>query len=219
MIPRPQTHSQTRRAAVGATMIVGIAIALAVTAGLATAAGPADGSERTAAVDGQSAVAVTLEEAPAGVQRYNLTVDLAGPDGARIESARAGDVEGFEVRSQTDDSITFRAADLAQNVQAGAADVTLGAVTVAGTDGDDPDVTVTTHDFRNDESEQIEPSLTVEPASVGDGSPLAGEGPGASDGGGSGSGLADALPGTPVVWALGAAGLTVLLAVVAAWRW
>lgn len=206
-------------------MIVGIVLALVGAAGLATAAGPADGGDRTAALDDghpaqagqpavgdQSAVAVTLDQAPDGVQRYNVTVRLEGPEGASLESASAGDVEGFEVRSQSDEAITFRAADLAENVQSGATDVSLGTVTVAGTGGESPDVTVATHDFRNDDSEQIDPSLSTEAASVDGGNA-------AAAGGGAGSGLADTLPGTPMVWAVAAVGFVAVLAVVAALRW
>lgn len=175
-------------------LIVGLGVA-------APAAASADVSDRTAQVEGQSSAPVTLDDAPDGVQRYNLTVTLESPDGATIESASAGDVEGFEVRSQSDDAITFRAADLAENVEAGATDVTLATVEFAGGDGGTPTFDVTTHDFQNDEGEQIQPTLSVD-----------------ASGGGSADGIAEMLPGTPIIWAIGALALTLGGGILVAWR-
>lgn len=182
-----------------AIAIVGIVLALTAGSGLAAAVGPAGASDAPApAVDGNGDVAVTLAEAPDGIQRYNVTVSLDSASGTTIESASAGDINGFEVRSQTDDSITFRAADLGENVSAGASDVSLGTISLAGGDASDAEFSVTTHDFRNDESEQIDPDLSV-------GQPETG-GSGAT-----GGGLTDSLPGTPVVWAVGAVGFTLVV--------
>lgn len=189
-----------------ATAIVGIVLALIVGAGTVGAAGPADVSDRTAAVDGDGGVAVTLPEAPDGVQRYNVTVALDSPSDARIENASAGDVKGFQVRSQDSSSITFRAADLQEEVQSGATDVSLGTVALSGADPADAEFSVTTHDFRNDESEQIDPELSVEAAG------------GSGAGGGGFGGLTETLPGSPIVWALGALGFTLLVGVLLAWR-
>lgn len=221
-MPLRHTTSYQRRA----TVLVGIAIALIVGTGVATAAGTADVSDRTAsidasdqpaAVDDESAIAITLGDAPDGVQRYNLTVELTGPADARIVNVTAGDVEGFEVKSNSDDAVTFRAADLAENVQAGASDVTLGTLKVAGAGDSQPDLTVTTHDFTNDNSEQIDPQLSTESVSLDRVSEI--EGTNGGDGGGSGgSAPTDALPGTPLIWAGAALGFTVVVGIIVAWR-
>lgn len=194
-------------------VLVSIVLALTVTAGVASAAGTLSTSDQTVAVDEQTQVAVTLDDAPDGVQRYNVTVRLENGDVGTIESASAGDVGAFQVRSQADDYITFRAADLSQNVQDGASDVTLGAITITATNPGTSKLTVTVHDFRTDDSEQMNPSVTAGTLTAENDGTSGVDQPGGSRGV-SLQRLTALLPGSPPMWAAGGSAIVLLLLVV-----
>lgn len=191
-------------------VLVSIVLALTVSTGLVAAAGTVGVNDQTAVVGEQSQVAVTLDAAPNGVQRYNVTVHLEQPEVASIESAAAGDVEAFQVRARTDDSVTFRAADLSQSVQDGATDVTLGRLTLATTNPGASELTVTVHDFRNDDGEQMNPAVSAGTLTVNED-----RGAGVVQSVGSfGARLqrvATSLPGSPPMWAAGGAVIVVIL--------
>ncbi|MCU4801809.1 hypothetical protein OB920_15625 [Halobacteria archaeon HArc-gm2] len=140
-------------------VLVSIVLVPALASGLAVATGPLGGTDRTVGVDERTRIPVTLDEAPAGIQRYNVTVRLENDDVAAIESASGGDIGAFQVRSRTADSVTFRAADLGQTVQPGATNVTLATVTVRSTAPGMSTVSYTVHDFRTDDSEQVSPAV------------------------------------------------------------
>lgn len=117
----------------------------------------------------EAVVDVVLDGAPDGLQRYNLTVRLADGSAASIQGVRAGDVDGFQERSATDDSVTFRAADLNRDVQDGAGDVVLASVVLgaAGSGGSEVDVVV--HEMKDDSGESMEPAVTTGSIAVGGG--------------------------------------------------
>lgn len=187
----------------GTRTTVLVTLALAVLVGTATTGVAADvGGDRPAQVDGGTEVPVVLEDAPDGVQLYNVTVTLEGPSGASIESASAGDIEGFEVRSLSADAVTFRAADLGENVQPGASNVELASITVSGAEEGEVDLSTTVHQFENDEGDTIEPPLTLQ--STGGGGPV--------------SDITESLPGSPVLWAVGALVLTMAIGMMVALR-
>jgi|GEM_PF-6257237 len=140
-------------------VLVSIVLVPALASGLSVATGPLGGTDRTVGVDEQTRIPVTLDEAPAGIQRYNVTVRLENDDIAAIEAASGGDIGAFQVRSRTTDSVTFRAADLGQTVQPGATNVTLATVTVRSTAPGMSTVSYTVHDFWTDDSEQVSPAV------------------------------------------------------------
>lgn len=182
-------------------LLLGIAIAVAVSTGLAAAqASTLVVGDATAPVDGQTTVPVSLEEAPNGLQRYNVTVRLDDPTVASMEAASAGDVEAFQERETGDDAVTFRAADLSEDVQPGATDVTLGTVAIRGADPGSTTLHATVHDLRNDDGEQVRPSVSAGTLTV--------ESEGANlDSGGTVDELrrlGSRLPGPAVAWAVGA---------------
>jgi len=147
-------------------VLVSIVLASTLAMGVSVAAVSVNGGTQTVGVDEQTQIAVTLEGAPDGVQRYNVTVSLADSDVAEIESVSAGDIGAFQVRSQTRDSVTFRAADLSESVQAGQTNVTLGTLTIRSTAPGTSAVRYTFHDFRTDDSEQITPTVTPDAVTV-----------------------------------------------------
>lgn len=199
------TRTHTRRIA----LLLGIALALAVGAGAVAAAGGITVSDETATAGDRTEVVVSMPEAPDGLQRYNVTVHLENAEIAMPASAAAGDVEGFQVRSTTEDSITFRAADLSESVQPGATDVTLGTITLEASNPGSADLTATVHDFQNDDGEQSEPAVSGGTVTV--------QGGGAS-GDGSLQQVASNLPGPTLAWAAGAVALALVLVVAFARR-
>lgn len=200
-------------------LLVGTVVVLTAITGVAAGANALDVEDSTASVDERTQITVSLDQAPDGVQRYNLTVALGDSSVASIESAAAGDVEGFQVRSRTDDAVTFRAADLSEGVEPGASDVTLGTITLATTTPGTSSLTVSVHDFQNDDGEQITPS-------VNDGTLTVQGGAAAGDGAGPGPvGWLDrhtaGLPGSGVLWAGAVAGVSAVIgtaAIVRRWR-
>lgn len=193
-------------------LLLGIAITLALGIGVAAAASGLGVGDQTAQVGEQTEVPVSLEGAADGLQRYNVTVHLESEDVATIESAAAGDVESFQVRASDDDSITFRAADLAESVQPGATDVTLGTVTLATTSPGTSTLSVTVHDLQTDDGEQVRPSTQAGTLTVRDDAPAGDDGRSDSLGG------LSRLPGSPTVWAAGGVVLVAILVGIAIGR-
>jgi hypothetical protein len=113
-------------------------------------------------------VPVTLSAAPEGLYQYNVTVSLNSTSSATISGATNGTMpdevsiagqtgNSFQVRSQSQSSITFRQVDLNDNVPTGTnSQVVLGYVLVdtTGTEGDvNADLTV--HTLQNDTQDPI----------------------------------------------------------------
>lgn len=186
----------------------GIALALALGVGVAAAASGLAVGDGTAPTGEETEVTVSLAEAADGLQRYNVTVHLENPDVATVASAAPGDVESFQVRSNEDDSVTFRAADLAESVQPGATDVDLGTVTLTTTSPGTSALGVTVHDLQTDEGEQVRPSAEAGLLTVDDDAR-------AGDGGQSESlgRLSSRLPGSPAIWAAGVVVLAILVGI------
>lgn len=176
-------------------LVVGLAVALSLGPGVAAAANTVAVDDVTASAGDEAAVVVTLDGAPDGLQRYNVTVGVSNADVATVESASAGDVEAFQVRSRAADSITFRAADLSESVEPGASNVTLGTVTLSTRDPGTAELVVTVHDFRTDEGEPLQPSTSRGTLAVERSDTAAGDLPGGSLPG---------LPGPAIGWAVGA---------------
>lgn len=192
---------------VGATGAAGATVAEPVT-GAATVPDVQEGNatvtvaDSTVATDDASTTTITLDAAPDGLQRYNVTVAVDDPSVASIDAVEPGDVGAFQVRSQSETAITFRAADLGETVEPGASDVSLGAVTVAGSEQGTTELTATVHEIRGDDSAPRQPAVEAGTLTVtGEDGAAGGESPA---GGAAESGPLDdagaTLPGPPIAW-------------------
>ncbi|MGM0590679.1 MAG: hypothetical protein ACQETI_03450 [Halobacteriota archaeon] len=149
-----------------ATLVLTSVLAGTVVAGDATNAEPtAEGTtvsvtDSTVAPGENATVDVVLDATPNGLRKYNLTVSLADGTVANVDGATGQAIGGnqFAVRSQTSDSITFRAADLSNSVQAGSDEVTLATVTLDNTSLGSTDIDVTVHEMTDEQDQQMNPT-------------------------------------------------------------
>jgi hypothetical protein len=114
----------------------------------------------TVGVGASTTVDVTADDLPNGLQTYNLTVTVSNGSVADVGAVRDGDVGGIQVRSRTDDSVTFRAADLGFAVGPGASDVVLATVELNGTAAGQADLRVTVNEFTDDDGTDVAPATT-----------------------------------------------------------
>jgi hypothetical protein len=93
-------------------------------------------SNGTVTPDGTTTASIVLSEAPNGVAGYDLTLNVANSGVATVTDATIPDTfiaPGGGISIANDgSSVTIRAADLVQNVQSGATDITLATVTLTG---------------------------------------------------------------------------------------
>ncbi|MEF8820470.1 MAG: hypothetical protein V5A31_09480 [Haloferacaceae archaeon] len=169
-------HPDSTRAALTLAVAVLTLLAAAAASGSVAAQGdrPTVGVESaTVTADGTVTVDVVLTSAPDGLAGYLLELSVDG-DAARIESAgypgRFG-VTSDPVVGPEGRTVTVEAADLEGNVQAGATDVTLVTVTLAGADAGEATLTADPVQFDADGGTAFEPatrsgSLTVEAAAT-----------------------------------------------------
>jgi len=142
-----------------------------VIAGLAVTAGTAVGANGTSVVvtdvtvqpGGTTTVDVVLTDAPDGLAGYEMTLTLEGIDAARIAGATYPD--GFALT--TDPSVaagsrvvTLEAADIEENVQPGARNVTLATVTVGGESVGASTVTVSDIEADADGGDLLSPTIS-----------------------------------------------------------
>lgn len=164
------------RRALAATVAVAVALA-ATAAGTAVVGAQSDGpvlAVGDATVDpGETAqVAVTLDEAPKGVSGFAVNVSVADPSVATLTNVSLG--EGFEspggTTGITDDGSTvyMEAADLGQNVESGATDVTLATLTVRGEADGETALEASVTGVDNDNGNATEPVVENGNLTVGD---------------------------------------------------
>jgi hypothetical protein len=93
-------------------------------------------SNGTVNPDGTTTASIMLSEAPNGVAGYDLTLNVANAGVATVTDATIPDTfiaPGGGISIANDgSSVTIRAADLQQNIQSGATDITLATVTLTG---------------------------------------------------------------------------------------
>lgn len=142
----------------GRTTAIGLVLLLSVSvfagAGLAAAQSQPTvsvGSDQVSS-GSEASVDVTLDEAPDGLQTYQVTIELEDPRVANITGARPGEVrgDGFSVVRMSRSSITLRAADFNERVEKGASRVQLGTVLFNDTYGGRSDISVTVDTLRDD---------------------------------------------------------------------
>lgn len=116
-----------------------------------------------------------LTDAPSGLQLYDITVVVGDGNIARIKgvASRSIDKLFFEVVHQTDNSIEFRAADLKNEVPAGARNLPLAAITLTGVKPGETAIYVVANLIINDQGKKVQPltnsgSLTVTAFTIGE---------------------------------------------------
>lgn len=120
-----------------------------------------------------ASVGITLDEAPDGLQEYQVTIELENPRVANITGAQPGQVrgEGFSVVSQTSSSITLRGADFGNQVDPGDRRVDLGTVLMNDTFGGETEISVTVDGFRDDNGNGTSPTASSGELIVSGGTP------------------------------------------------
>lgn len=230
MTKRTQTRSDTPETS-PRSAATHLAIALAALALLGAGAGLAaaqtDGPTVTVtdaelSPPGTATVDVVLTSAPNGLAGYNIDLTVADPDVAHIESASYPD--RFDLTTdpaigESGDAVTLEAADMGSTIDAGATDVTLATVEIAGDMPGEAELLVDLRQLDGNDGERLRPAartgtltVTGDPsASDGEGADASSTGPVAELGG-----SADGLPtgALALIAALAALGVLSALAVV-----
>ncbi len=111
---------------------------------------------------------VTLSEAPNGLQTFEVTVTLDNTSVATVDNVSAGAVGGnaFEVVEQTDETVTFRAADFADSVQPGDESVVLGEIAFTDTTGGESGLSVSVDDLTGENGSAVPAEIRSSPLVV-----------------------------------------------------
>lgn len=121
----------------------------------------------TVGPDEAAVVEVTLAEAPAGLAGFEIAVTVGNTSVAAISNMTVADAftspKGAQVASDGS-SAMVKAADLQQNVQANATDVTLATVTLEGVEEGSTTLDVRPDNFDDDEGGQM--NLSVDAGTV-----------------------------------------------------
>ncbi|RCV63254.1 hypothetical protein C5S53_14995 [Methanophagales archaeon] len=139
-----------------------LASLLVVSIGTAVASSPVvdvgDGQIDT--IGSTTTVNITLNEAPNGLSGYNLTVSLSKPSIAEIISVSYPSWATLHDNSALPaDSIWMKAADLLEQVESGATNINLGALTFRGDEEGTSDILITVTKMDDDNGYPINPSI------------------------------------------------------------
>jgi len=230
MTKRTQTRSDRSETQPHSTVTV-LAVALAALALLGA------GASIAAAQTGEPAVSVTdaeldtsdtatvdvvLTSAPNGLAGYNLELSVDDPDVARIEAASYPD--RFDLTTDPDideagETVTLEAADMGSTIDAGASDVTLATVEIAGDAPGDVKLSVEPRQVDANDGDRIRPAARAGTLIVTDDSSAtaaAGSEPSATEPESSSTGPVTELGGSADSLSVGTLGLLTALAVIAA---
>ncbi len=134
-----------------------------------TADNPVVSVEPQSVMEDEPATAnVTLSEAPNGLQTFEVTVTLDNTSVATVDNVSAGAVGGnaFEVVEQTDETVTFRAADFADSVQPGDESVVLGEIAFTDTTGGESGLSVSVDDLTGENGSAVPAEIRSSPLVV-----------------------------------------------------
>ena len=176
--PRPTAAQLAVAVAALALLCAGAGLATAQTDGPAVSVSNAELSP-----SGTAAVDVVLTSAPDGLAGYNIALTIEDPDVAHIRSARYPD--RFDLTtdpsiSEDGRTVTLEAADVGSTIGAGAENVTLATVEIAGDAPGEAEITVDLRQVDGNDGEVLRPAagagtLTVtEDPSAGGGQPSVG---------------------------------------------
>lgn len=184
-------RSSRRWQPITALLIVGIVLASAPI-GLVTGGGSAAGgvsvadnsspaaegtlvvSDASTDLDASATHRVALTDVPDGLAGFEITLALDSEDVATVTGAGYPDHFGMTTdpaRGSEGRTITVEAVDLADEITAGASNVTLARVDVTGVDAGETDLRVVDLQADADGGRPIEPSLEAGTLTVGDGGP------------------------------------------------
>lgn len=147
---------------------------VAAVASAGAAAMPADSGVQSTMAQAEQAqpnatATIELSSTPNGLQKYNITVSVAGATDTNISDIKAGDISGpeFQIVNQPADeqSVTFRAADLSENIGRNAGAVTLATLNLTNRSVTENDISLSIHALTDDDGNEISPTqinLTVE---------------------------------------------------------
>jgi hypothetical protein len=143
-------------------------------------------SNGTVNPDGTTTASIMLSGAPNGVAGYDITLNVAKSGVATVTDATIPDTftaPGGGVSIADDgSSVTIRAADLQQNVQSGATDITLATVTLTGQSTGETGVSLSVNTIDDDNGSSMSLStsgvtLSVTGSDTGDGDEDGSDGP------------------------------------------
>ncbi|ELY89946.1 hypothetical protein [Natrialba taiwanensis] len=164
---------------------------------------------------------IALTDAPDGLAGYKLELEFSSEGAARVANASYPERFGLTtdpIVSADGQSLAVEAADLDDEIAAGATNVTLARIEVDGVEAGTTDLQVAAMQVDADGGSPVEPAVEAGTVTVGDGGTEAGhnrsaDGDAESDGSGTDSGL---LTDTPAESLPGFTGTLALVAVVAA---
>ncbi|MYL15988.1 hypothetical protein GLW36_04900 [Halorubrum terrestre] len=183
MTKRRQTRSDTPEPSPRPT-VTHLAIALATLALLGAGAGLAGAQSDAPAVSvsdaelspsGTATVDVVLTSAPNGLAGYNIDLTVADPEVAHIESASYPDRFDLTTDPAIGDAgrtVTLEAADVGSTIDAGATDVTLATVEIAGDAPGEAELAVDLRQLDGNDGDRLTPAAQAGTLTVtGDSSP------------------------------------------------
>jgi len=169
MTKRTKTRSDTLETPPRSTETA-LAVALAALALLGAGAGLATAQADDPAVrvtdaelspSGTATVDVVLTSAPNGLSGYNVVLTVDDPDVARIEAASYPDRFGLTTDpeiAESGETVTLEAADMGSTIDAGATDVTLATVEVAGDAPGEAELSVEPRQVDANDGDRIRPA-------------------------------------------------------------
>ena len=189
---RTSRRTDRRGPTVGVVLVVTILALLAAIIAAPTAAGSDEPTVRvvgeTVETDDTATVHVVLTAAPDGLSGYSLDLSLGDPNVARVEGAGYPDSFGLTTDAEVGvdgRTVTLEAADLEDNVEPGASNVTLARVEMASETAGETAVRVDGVRLDDDSGDSLDPAVQSGTVAVTDGSqdgPATGElTPNASD--------------------------------------
>lgn len=167
------THA---RQALAAMTVVAVALGVAV-AGTAVVGAQGDGpvvgvADATVDPGETTTVAITLDSAPNGVSGYSVNVSVADTSVTTVTNVSIGEqfdsLGGSSGVTEDGSTAYLSAADLSENVQSGASEVTLATVTVQGESAGSTALEPTVESMDNDDGSSVDPAVEAGTVTVGD---------------------------------------------------
>ncbi|WP_339104811.1 hypothetical protein [Haloterrigena salinisoli] len=131
-------------------------------------------SDATVEPDSTAGLRVSLTDVPDGLAGFKLTLAVDDGDVATVANASYPDHFGLTTDpdvSADGETVTVEAADLDDEIAAGATNVTLATIDVAGGDDGQTDLRVTSMQVDDDDGSAIDPSLEAGTLTIGDDTP------------------------------------------------
>lgn len=144
-----------------------VGLAVVVVASVLTLGAGAGAAQQTSVVSAESqnvsegtdaTVNVSIDTAPNGLQKYNLTISLSNPGAADIDTARIGDFGPFKIVAQSADSVTVRAVDLNDGAPPDSGPIQLTTLELTNTTEGTTDIEITVNEVLDDDGNTVVPA-------------------------------------------------------------